>query len=71
VSDFQDDAQLDTSQIEDLRGGGGRFGGVPGGGYTVGGGGLGVLVVAIVGLLFGVNVLGGGGGLGCSQASTT
>ena len=63
MSDFQDDVALDTSQIDDARGGG-RFGGIPGGGYTVGGGGLGVLIAAIVGLLFGVNVLGGGVGLG-------
>jgi len=44
--------------------GSGRFGRVPGGGATVGGGGLGILVVAIVALLFGVNVFGGGSGLG-------
>ncbi len=53
---FNDDAQLDTSQVQDARGGGlGR------GGLAVGGGGLG-LVGLIVVVLF--NVLGGGGGSG-------
>ena len=57
---FNDDAQLDTSQVQDARGGGmGR------GGLAVGGGGLGLVgLIAVV--LF--NVLGGGdgstGGLG-------
>jgi predicted metalloprotease len=60
---FRDDAPLDTSQVEDVRGSTG-LGRVPGGGLTVGGGGLGLLAAVIVGLLFGVNVLGGGGGLG-------
>jgi hypothetical protein len=61
---FKDDSELDTSQVEDLRGTGGRLGRVPGGGLTVGGGGLGLLVVLIA-ALFGVNVIGGGsGGLG-------
>ncbi len=58
---FRDDAQLDTSQVEDVRGSTGRFGRVPGGGITVGGGGLG-LIAAIIGLLFGVNVFSGGAG---------
>ncbi|HEX8767862.1 MAG TPA: neutral zinc metallopeptidase [Jatrophihabitans sp.] len=50
---FNDDAQLDTSQVQDARGGGmGR------GGLAVGGGGLGLVgLIAVV--LF--NVLGGGG----------
>ncbi|HEX8094057.1 KPN_02809 family neutral zinc metallopeptidase [Jatrophihabitans sp.] len=52
---FNDDAQLDTSQVQDARGGGG-FGR---GGLAAGGGGLG-LVGLIVVVLF--NVLGGGGG---------
>ena len=53
---FNDDAQLDTSQVQDARGGGmGR------GGLAVGGGGLGLVgLIAVV--LF--NVLGGGGGGG-------
>lgn len=53
--DFDDDAQLDTSQVEDRRGGG-RLGGR--GGIAVGGGGLGIVGV-ILALIFG---LGGGGG---------
>ncbi len=52
---FNDDAQLDTSQVQDARGGGG----IGRGGLAVGGGGLG-LVGLIVVVLF--NVLGGGGG---------
>jgi len=51
---FNDDAQLDTSQVQDARGGGG----IGRGGLAVGGGGLG-LVGLIVVVLF--NVLGGGG----------
>ena len=51
-----DDAQLDPSQVQDARGGGG---GIGRGGLAVGGGGLG-LVGLIVVVLF--NVLGGGGG---------
>jgi predicted metalloprotease len=53
---FNDDAQLDTSQVQDVRGRGG-LGGM--GGLAAGGGGLG-LVGLIVVVLF--NVLGGGGG---------
>jgi predicted metalloprotease len=53
---FNDDAQLDTSQIDDRRG---RFSGVPGGGFTVGGGGIIGLIIA---LLFGFNAMSGGGG---------
>jgi predicted metalloprotease len=51
-------AGLDPSQVEDVRGRGGR---IPGGGIAVGGGGLG-LVGLIVYLL--VSALAGGGGLG-------
>jgi len=61
--DVNEDAQLDTSQIEDQRGsgggGGGLLGSIPGGGLTVGGGGIG-LVIAIVLALFGLNQGGGG-----------
>jgi predicted metalloprotease len=56
--EFDDQAKLDTSQIDDARGGG-RLGG--GRGLAVGGGGLGVVGVIVVVLL---QVLGGGGGLG-------
>jgi uncharacterized protein len=56
--DFNEDAQLDTSQISDQRSGGG-MGGL--GGLAVGGGGLGIVGLLVV-LLF--NVLGGGGGNG-------
>ena len=54
---FDDNVALDTSQVEDHRGRG--FGGIPGGGFTVGGGGLGI-VGLIIAVLLGVNPLGGG-----------
>ena len=55
--DFDDNAGLDSSQIEDRRGSRGR-------GVAVGGGGLG-LIGLILALLFGGGVIGGGGsGLG-------
>ncbi len=54
---YSDDAELDTSGVEDLRGGGGGFGGFGGRGIAVGGGGLG-LVGVVVWIL--VQVLGGG-----------
>lgn len=62
---FNPNAQLDTSEVEDQRGqGGGMFNSIPGGGLTVGGGGLGIvgLIIAVVfGLIQGV---GGGSGSG-------
>jgi uncharacterized protein len=57
---FDDEADLDPSQIDDQRGGG-LLGGLPGGGLLVGGGGLGIVGLLVVLL---VNVLGGGGGTG-------
>ena len=47
---FNENARLDTSQVEDRRGGGMR----PAGAMMVGGGGLGLLIL-IVGLIFGVD----------------
>lgn len=53
--DFDDDAQIDASQVEDARG---RR--VPGGGLAVGGGAIGIIGL-VVALLFGVDITGGGG----------
>jgi hypothetical protein len=65
VSDFRDDAQLDPSQVEDMRGSsGGGFGLPIPGGLAAGGGGLGAVLAVILTLVFGTNVFGGGGGLG-------
>ena len=58
--DFNDDAGIDASQVEDRRGqgGGGVLSGLPGGLATAGGGGLGLIGVIVVVLL---QVLGGAG----------
>jgi predicted metalloprotease len=55
---FNEGAGLDTSQIDDERGSGGRFSGIPGGGLAIGGGG------GVIGLIIAVIVVltGGGGG---------
>jgi predicted metalloprotease len=59
---FDDNAQLDTSQVSDVRGSGGF--GIPGGGKTIGGGLAGLLITVVLGLL-GVNgVLPGTSGSG-------
>ena len=56
--EFDENARLDASQVEDVRGGG-RLRSVPGGAYSLGGG-LGVIGLIIAALL-GVNPLSGGG----------
>jgi uncharacterized protein len=72
---YNDDAQLDTSEVVDTRGGGGILPGGLGGQIAVGGGGLGIVGLIVVVLL---NVLGGGGshsgtdvlgGLGSGQSA--
>jgi uncharacterized protein len=60
---FKDRAKLDTSQVEDMRGGG-RMGGT-GGKLAVGGGGLGIVGAIVVLLLSGV--FGGSGGIDLSS----
>jgi len=59
---FNEGAGLDTSQIDDERGSGGRFSGIPGGGLALGGGGgiIGLIIAVVV-------VLTGGGGSSSSQ----
>ena len=54
---FRNNVGLDPSQVQDVRGRG-RMGGLPGGGLTVGGGGLGLVGIVIYVLL---NVLSSGG----------
>ena len=58
MPDFRDEAKLDTSQVEDLRGR--RVGK---GGLAVGGGGIGLIVTLLI-IFLGGNVTGGDGGLG-------
>jgi predicted metalloprotease len=59
--EFDENAQLDTSQIQDERGsGGGVLGSLPGGRLTAGGGAAAIITV-IVSLLLGFNPLSGGG----------
>ena len=53
---FNEDAQLDTSQVES---GGRSSRGMPGGGLKVGGG-IGGLIVLILMLVFGGDLIGGG-----------
>jgi predicted metalloprotease len=60
VPDFRDEAKLDTSQVEDLRG----RRRVGKGGVALGGGGIGIIVALLV-VFLGGNLTGGGdGGLG-------
>ena len=56
---FDENAQLDTSNIDDLRGSGGGGGGGLGGRVAIGGGGLGIIGLILYFLLA---ALGGGGG---------
>jgi predicted metalloprotease len=63
---FNEGADLDTSDITDIRGGGAGGGGFGGRGLAVGGGGLGLVGLVIVVL---INVLGGGSGTGTSGVS--
>jgi uncharacterized protein len=58
VPDFRDEAKLDTSQVEDLRGR--RVGK---GGLAVGGGGIGIIVALLI-VFLGGGLPGGGGDLG-------
>ncbi|HET6478663.1 MAG TPA: neutral zinc metallopeptidase, partial [Actinoplanes sp.] len=61
--ELNENADIDTSQVEDRRGSGGGGGGL--GGLPIGGGGLvGIIItiiVAVVGGYFGINQIGGGG----------
>ena len=63
---YSEDADLDTSAVEDMRGGGGG-GGFGGRGIAVGGGGLGLVGLVIVVLM---QVLGGGSGGTSTGAGT-
>ncbi len=60
--EFKRDAQLDTSEVEDVRGSGWRMSSVPGGGLAVGGGAAGLMITLLVFLLNGVRGGGGSGG---------
>ncbi|MCA2212245.1 KPN_02809 family neutral zinc metallopeptidase [Jidongwangia harbinensis] len=71
--ELNENAKIDTSQIDDQRSGGGGGGGL--GGLPIGGGGLTGIVVslllAVVGGYFGINQLGGDGGGTQSGDNTT
>jgi uncharacterized protein len=75
--EFDKDARLDTSQVEDLRGSGGgaRRSAIPGGMAAIGGGGLGLvglivtLLVTLLGGGKGSSLAGSGGGLGSATAT--
>ncbi|MCW2567320.1 MAG: putative metalloprotease, partial [Mycobacterium sp.] len=65
---FDDNAELDTSQVSDARGGGGF--GIPGGGRTIGGGLVGLLVTVALGLLGYNGALPGVSGAGSGDGRT-
>ncbi|MEO7060395.1 MAG: neutral zinc metallopeptidase [Lapillicoccus sp.] len=56
---FNENVQLDTSQVTNPGSGGGGGGGFPGGIQV--GGGIGGIIILILSLIFGGNILGGGG----------
>lgn len=71
---FNDNAQLDTSQVQSGGSGGGFGGGGGGGGMIPGGiatGGIGGVILLILMLLFGGNLTGGGGGGGGNMIDTS
>ena len=64
--ELNENADIDTSQVEDQRGSGGGRGGIGGLPIPIGGGGLTGIVITLLlvvgGAFFGVNTLGDGGG---------
>jgi predicted metalloprotease len=68
IVDFDDNASLDTSQVEDRRGRGGVIGGIPGGlgGAALGGGGI----IGVI-IFLAVTLLGGGGASSFSNIEAT
>jgi predicted metalloprotease len=65
--DFDDDANLDLSHVQDAGSGGGGF---PGGGMAIGGGALGLIVTVVLALL-GYNTLGGSDSSSSPDPATT
>jgi predicted metalloprotease len=69
--DFDDRAELDTSDVEDLRGSGSGGGGLPIPGLKVGGGIAGLILTVVLGLLAGTGHLPGTGGSGSGVADNS